>query len=66
MSTKTFLLVSAVFAVGVSLQIPGLLSEGRGPRMNANLIEICLSVAGVTACVVLAVIKNAKARDSGQ
>jgi hypothetical protein len=65
MNTKIVLLGSAVFAVAVSLQIPGLLAQRRGPRMSANLLEICLDVAGVTACVVLAVIKNAKARNSG-
>jgi hypothetical protein len=66
MNTKALLLVCAIFAVGVSLEIPGILSQGRGARMNANLMDIGVSVAGVTACVVVAVIKNAKARNSGQ
>lgn len=65
MSTKAILLVSVVFAVGVSLQIPGLLSQSR-PRMNANLLDIGLSVVGFAACAVVMVIKNAKRRNFDQ
>jgi hypothetical protein len=66
MKTK-IILVAAAFSVGAAaLQIPGLLRQMHGARLNANLIDIGISVVGCAACVVVALIKQGRARNSGQ
>ena len=66
MSTKAILIASAVFGVAVALQIPAIISQQHGRRATANLIDLGLSVVGVSACVIVMLIKNAKVRNSGQ
>jgi hypothetical protein len=60
MSTKAVAISCVLFIVYACLQVPTVLGQ-QASRRNANLIELGLSAAGVTACAIFVAIRNAKA-----